>query len=80
MKKMTIELTSEQQKQIKDVTGNELTALSLDLGALSQKELGKVAGGMVTLVPVPPPIISSTDAHRVYRGTRMSFASSQEGN
>jgi hypothetical protein len=50
MKKMTIQLTSEQQKQIKDATGKTVTELKIDLaaaGGLSEEELKQVAGGKV---------------------------------
>ena len=49
--KLTIKLTEEQQKQIKDATGKSLTELSIDLAApghLSEKELDQVAGGGLT--------------------------------
>jgi hypothetical protein len=47
-KQLKIELTGDQQKQIKDATGKSLTHLNLDLdstGALSDKDLDKAAGG-----------------------------------
>jgi hypothetical protein len=46
--KLTIKLTGDQQKQIKDATGKSITELNIDLasaGGLSQKELDQVAGG-----------------------------------
>jgi hypothetical protein len=46
--KVTIQLTNEQQKQIKDVTGKSITALNIDLaatGQLSAQELDSVSGG-----------------------------------
>jgi hypothetical protein len=48
MKKMTIPLTSEQQKQIKDATGKDIAELNLSFaaqGELSESELGQVQGG-----------------------------------
>ena len=48
MKKMTIQLTSDQQKQIKDATGQDFTEVQLAVtveGQLSEQELGKVQGG-----------------------------------
>ena len=49
-KNLTIKLTDGQQKQIKDVTGKNLTELNIDLastGHLTDKELEQVAGGAV---------------------------------
>ena len=49
MKNVTIKLTGEQQKQIKDATGKNLTELNIDLsatGEITEKELGKVSGGV----------------------------------
>jgi hypothetical protein len=46
--KLTIKLTADQQKQIKDATGKSITELNIDLaatGGLSDKELEQVAGG-----------------------------------
>ena len=46
--KLTIKLTDDQQKQIKDATGKSIKELNIDLGssgALSEKELANVAGG-----------------------------------
>jgi hypothetical protein len=46
--KVTIQLTNEQQKRIKDATGKSITALSIDLastGQLSAQELDAVSGG-----------------------------------
>lgn len=46
--KLTIALTADQQKQIKDATGKSVTELSLELastGNLSEKDLDHVAGG-----------------------------------
>jgi hypothetical protein len=48
MNNVTIKLTNEQQKQIKDATGKNLTELNIDLAAagdLTEKELGQVSGG-----------------------------------
>ena len=45
---LTITLTPEQQKQIKDATGKQLTELNIDLastGHLSEEDLERVAGG-----------------------------------
>ena len=47
--KLTIKLTDEQQKQIRDATGKSITELSIDLAAvghLSEKDLDRVAGGV----------------------------------
>lgn len=49
MKNVTIKLTGEQQKQIKDETGEDLTELNIDLpamGDITEKELGEVSGGL----------------------------------
>ena len=46
--KLTIKLTDDQQKQIRDATGRSIKQLNIDLastGALSEKELADVAGG-----------------------------------
>jgi hypothetical protein len=48
MKKTTIQLTSEQQKQIKDATGKTITELYMSVvpqGELSESDLGQVQGG-----------------------------------
>jgi hypothetical protein len=51
MNNVTIKLTNEQQKQIKDATGKNLTELNIDLAdlaaasGLTEKELGQVSGG-----------------------------------
>jgi len=48
-KKLTIQLTEEQQKQIRDATGKSISELNIDLastGALTKKELDEVAGGV----------------------------------
>jgi hypothetical protein len=50
--KVTIQLTSDQQKQIKDKTGKNIRSLNIDLagtGQLTEKELDHVAGGIVYL-------------------------------
>jgi hypothetical protein len=49
-KNLTIKLTNEQQKQIKDATGKKIAELNIDLAAkghLTQEELDQVAGGPV---------------------------------
>ena len=46
--KLTIKLTDDQQKQIKDATGKAITELSIDTAAikkLTDKDLDQVAGG-----------------------------------
>ena len=46
--KLTIKLTDEQQKQVKDATGKSMTELNLDVattGRLTEDELDRVAGG-----------------------------------
>jgi len=46
--KLTIKLTDDQQKQIKDATGRAITELNIDLSAtvnLSEKDLENVTGG-----------------------------------
>jgi hypothetical protein len=46
---LTIKLTDDQQKQIKETTGRSITELNIDLnqtGHLTNKELGDVAGGL----------------------------------
>ena len=47
--KLTINLTDDQQKQIKDATGKAITQLSFDTAAISKltdEDLDRVAGGM----------------------------------
>jgi len=47
--KVTIQLTSDQQKQIKDKTGKGIRSLNIDVagtGQLTEKELDQVAGGV----------------------------------
>jgi hypothetical protein len=46
---LTIKLTDDQQKQIKNATGKSITELNIDLastGQLSEKDLGGVSGGI----------------------------------
>jgi hypothetical protein len=46
--KLTIALTNEQQKQIKDATGQSITELNVDLdstGHLTEGDLEQVVGG-----------------------------------
>ena len=46
---LTIKLTDDQQKQIKNATGKSITELNIDLastGQLSEKDLGDVSGGI----------------------------------
>jgi hypothetical protein len=48
--KLTITLTDEQQKQIRDATGRSVTELNIGTGAsgeLSEKELDQAAGGAI---------------------------------
>ena len=48
-KKLAIKLTGDQQRQVKDATGKDLSELHIDLtatGNLSEKELERVAAGM----------------------------------
>ena len=48
--KLTIKLTEDQQKQIKDATGKCIAELNIDAGAmgnLTDKELDQVAGGTI---------------------------------
>jgi hypothetical protein len=48
MSTLTIHLTEEQQKQIKDVFGKDVTELNLSAvaqGELSESQLGEVTGG-----------------------------------
>jgi len=45
---LTINLTAEQQQQIRAATGKNISALNIDLGStgnLSEKDLDRVAGG-----------------------------------
>jgi hypothetical protein len=45
---LTVKLTNEQQKQIRDATGKNTAELNIDLtakGLLSEKDLDRVAGG-----------------------------------
>jgi len=53
--KLTIKLTEDQQKQIKDATGKNASELSIDLAAvahLSEKDLDQVAGGIDKASPI----------------------------
>jgi hypothetical protein len=53
--KLTIKLTADQQKQIKDATGKSITELGVDVAsmeALSGQDLDKVSGGMEVTDPV----------------------------
>jgi bacteriocin-like protein len=45
--KMTVKLNDEQQKQIRDTTGRNITELHIDFGTahLTEKELEQVVGG-----------------------------------
>jgi hypothetical protein len=48
-KKLTINLTAEQQKQIKDATGKNIKELNIDIsstGNLSEKDLEGLSGGI----------------------------------
>jgi len=50
--KLTIKLTDEQQKQIKDATGKAITELHIDVAAMSMltdKDLEQVAGGVIAV-------------------------------
>jgi hypothetical protein len=52
MKTTTIQLTSDQQKQIKDATGKTITELYMSVspqGELSESDLGHVQGGGETI-------------------------------
>jgi len=47
---LTIQLTTEQQQQIRAATGKNITALNIDLrstGNLSEKDLDDVTGGAI---------------------------------
>lgn len=51
---LTIKLTDDQQKQIKETTGRSIIELNIDLnqtGHLSEKELDDVAGGILAIKP-----------------------------
>jgi hypothetical protein len=51
---LTIKLTDDQQKQIRDATGKSITELNIDLastGHLSEKDLEQVAGGALFVKP-----------------------------
>jgi len=61
---LTIRLTDDQQKQIKDATGKNLTELSIDLastGHLTEMELEGVAGGKAGEKPLEFLKIKLTD-------------------
>ena len=48
--KLTIRLTDDQQRQIKNATGKSVTELNIDLastGHLTEKDLEQVAGGVL---------------------------------
>lgn len=48
-KKLTINLTPEQQKQIKDATGKSIKELNIDIsstGDLTEKDLERLSGGI----------------------------------
>jgi hypothetical protein len=50
-KNLTIKLTNEQQKQIRDATGKNIAELNIDLaatGRLTEQELDQVAGGQAS--------------------------------
>ena len=50
VKKLTLQLTGDQQKQIKDATGQNITTISVSVGGkgeLNEKQLGQVVGGAV---------------------------------
>jgi cell division protein ZapA (FtsZ GTPase activity inhibitor) len=54
-KKLTIALTAEQRKQIKDATGKSIKELNVDLastGGLSDKDLEAVTGGAGGTTPI----------------------------
>jgi len=44
-RELTIQLTEDQQKQIKNAMGKTVTELRIDPDQLSQKDLEKAAGG-----------------------------------
>lgn len=55
--KLTIKLTDDQQKQIREATGRSITELNIDLastGALSENELADLAGGGFNTLAVKP--------------------------
>jgi hypothetical protein len=50
--KVTIQLTDDQQQQIKKATGKSISTLNIDLGAtgnLTEKDLENVTGGFMTI-------------------------------
>ena len=47
-KMLTVKLTAEQQKQIRDASGKHITELNIDVagtGNLTDRELGQIVGG-----------------------------------
>ena len=44
--KVTIKLTDDQQKRIKEATGKSITELNIDLASLNEAELNQAAGGV----------------------------------
>jgi len=57
---LTIKLTWDQQKQIRDATGKRVSELSIDLaspGHLSEKDLDQVAGGVAKPMDKSTPIL-----------------------
>lgn len=55
MSEVTIRLTEEQQKQIKNSTGNDMTELHLSFeskGALTNSELNAVSGGSFRITSI----------------------------
>ena len=49
-KNLTLKLTKDQQKQIKDATGKDVAELSIDTaatGQLSEADLDRAAGGLM---------------------------------
>ena len=54
--RLTIQLTDEQQTQIRNATGRSITELNLDvdaMGRLTEKDLDQVSGGIVLRVDRP---------------------------
>ena len=53
-KNLTLKLTANQQKQIKEATGKDVSEISLKLaatGQLSEKDLEQVSAGMLRRLP-----------------------------
>jgi len=51
--KLTIKLTDDQQKQIKNATGKSITELNIDtaaMPALTDEQLGQASGGLSDIV------------------------------